>query len=68
MLVITCALDNLCLDAEALAEKIKAAGKHLVHRRMAECDHAWDKQYKPGTVQEKAKDDVYDLAVEMLRT
>ena len=68
VLVITCACDTLCLETEGLTEKIKAAGKGVVHRRLAKCDHAWDKFIQPGTVQEKAKDDAYDLAVEMLET
>ncbi|CAO2649235.1 Nn.00g066200.m01.CDS01 [Neocucurbitaria sp. VM-36] len=68
VLVITCACDTLCLEAEVLAEKVKATGKSVVHRRLANCNHAWDKEYQRGTVQEKAKDDAYDLAVEMLGT
>ncbi|EMC90834.1 hypothetical protein BAUCODRAFT_80751 [Baudoinia panamericana UAMH 10762] len=67
VLVITCACDSLAPETEGLAERIKAVpGKHLVHRRLEKCDHAWDKSYQPGTVQEKAKDEAYDLAVEML--
>ncbi|KAF1965622.1 esterase/lipase [Bimuria novae-zelandiae CBS 107.79] len=68
VLVITCALDTLCVEAEGLAEKLKAAGKRVVQRRMERCDHGWDKDVKPGTVQEKAKIEAYDLAVEMLKT
>ncbi|KAJ5906366.1 uncharacterized protein N7473_003282 [Penicillium subrubescens] len=68
-LVITCAYDNLCAEGEALVQKIRDAQgfEAVVHRRMEECDHAWDKSYLPGSPQEKAKDEAYDLAMELLR-
>jgi hypothetical protein len=34
---------------------------------MEDCDHAWDKSYQPGSPQEKAKDEAYDLAMKLLR-
>jgi predicted nucleic acid binding AN1-type Zn finger protein len=68
-LVITCAYDNLCAEGEALVKKIREAqgDDAVVHRRMENCDHAWDKSYLAGSTQEKAKDEAYDLAMEMLR-
>lgn len=69
VLFITAACDNLCLEAEALAAKIEAAGgeRNVVRRRMEKCGHAWDKMAKPGTVQEQAKDEAYAMAIDMLR-
>jgi acetyl esterase/lipase len=68
-LVITCAYDNLCAEGEALVQKIRDAqgSEAVVHRRMEDCDHAWDKSYQPGSPQEKAKDEAYDLAMKLLR-
>jgi hypothetical protein len=64
---IMCARDNLCVEAEELGAKIKAGpGKEVVHRRMEERDHSWNLKYKKGTVQERAKDEAYDLIVEAL--
>jgi acetyl esterase/lipase len=67
LVFITCARDNLCVEAEELGAKIRAVpGKAVVHRRMEECDHAWNLKYKKGSVQERAKDEAYDLIVEAL--
>jgi acetyl esterase/lipase len=67
LVFITCARDNLCVEAEELGVKIRAVpGKEVVHRRMEECDHAWNLKYKKGSVQERAKDEAYDLIVEAL--
>lgn len=67
-LIITCARDNLCLEGEALVRKIQdAQDESVVHRRMENCDHAWDKAYIAGTPQERAKDEAYDLVMEFLK-
>jgi acetyl esterase/lipase len=67
VLIITCGFDNLALETEDLAERIRRVpGINLEHKRMEKVGHAWDKEYKPDTHEEKAKDAVYDLAVEML--
>lgn len=70
MLVITCACDNLAPETETLVERIRNAPGHhnIVHRRMELCNHAWDKSYEHGSVQDKAKDDAYDLAVGLLNS
>ncbi|KAM0321656.1 hypothetical protein ACHAQA_010012 [Verticillium albo-atrum] len=68
VLIVTGACDSLAMEAEALAKKIEAVpGKHVVCERMEGCNHAWDKNYKPGSIQETAKNKAYDLVVEMLR-
>lgn len=68
VLIVTAACDTLCLETEALAARIEGTkGRHVVRYRGEKCDHAWDKNAKPGTVQAKARDHVYGLAVEMLR-
>lgn len=68
VLMISCACDSLCLEAEAVADKIEeAGGRNVVRRRMEKCDHGWDKRVKKGSVQETARDEAYDLAVQMLK-
>ena len=69
VLMISCACDSLCDEAERVATNIEAAGgdRNVVRQRMEHCDHAWDKSAK-GAVQKKARDDAYALAVEMLTT
>jgi hypothetical protein len=55
-------------EAETLAARIKAAdGSHnVVITRLEMCVHAWAESIKPGTIQEKTKNDAYTLAIEML--
>ncbi|KAJ5894227.1 hypothetical protein N7495_005918 [Penicillium taxi] len=68
MLFITCARDNLCHEAEALAQKIKAVpGKDVVCMRMDGCDHGWDKHCKPDSREEEARDKAYSLAKQILQ-
>ncbi|KAJ6140024.1 hypothetical protein N7471_006510 [Penicillium samsonianum] len=68
-LFFTCDRDNLCPEGEDLVQKLRDThgDDAIMHRRMENCDHAWDKSYKAGTPQEKAKDEAYDLAMELLR-
>ncbi|EXJ86755.1 hypothetical protein A1O3_03709 [Capronia epimyces CBS 606.96] len=68
IVIITCAGDNLCGEAESVAQRLSdMPGKHVSLRRMEKCNHAWDKSTKPGSVQEQAKHAAYDLAIETLR-
>ena len=68
MIFITCAGDSLALEAEQLADRIKAVpGNHVVIQRL-DCNHGWDKyKMKEGSSQEKAKNHSYALAAETLR-
>lgn len=67
VLVVTCDHDTLAPEAEALADKIAAVpGKRVVHRRIDDADHAWDKKCRPGTPQEAARDEAYDMVIKML--
>ena len=67
VLVITADGDSLALEAEDLAQRIKALeGRHVVSERMQGCSHAWDKRTRPGTPQYEAKERAYQLAVNML--
>lgn len=67
VLIITCGFDNLAPETENLAERIgKVPGINLKSQRVEKVGHAWDKECKPGTYEEKAKDAAYDSAVEML--
>ncbi|KAJ5189498.1 Alpha/beta hydrolase fold-3 [Penicillium cf. griseofulvum] len=56
----TAACDRLCLEGEALGNKIKGATKHVEMHRYDGCEHAFDKAYEKGSVQERAKDDLYE--------
>ena len=68
ILMITCARDNLAIEAEELAERFESVpGNHVVRRRMEECDHGFNLSAKEGTLQEKAKNDAYALAADLLR-
>lgn len=67
ILLITCALDNLAVEAEELAKKIAVLKtKTVVSRRMEECGHGWNLSANEGTVQEKAKWEAYALVLETL--
>ncbi|KAI9934911.1 hypothetical protein ASPWEDRAFT_175632 [Aspergillus wentii DTO 134E9] len=73
VLIVTGSQDPFAIEAEAVAEKIRLANvqlkgeRRVVCQRMEECPHAWDKHAIPGSVQERAKFDAYNLAVEMLK-
>ncbi|KAK1140288.1 hypothetical protein N8T08_010490 [Aspergillus melleus] len=61
--LVTAACDRLCLEGEALGNRIKeTTAKHVRIHRYDGCEHAFDKAYKKGSVQEKAKDDLYEKA------
>ena len=68
ILFITAACDSLCNDAEELAKKLQAAGKHAKLERMLECEHAWDKApCKESSMQEQEKRRAYDTVVSALK-
>lgn len=65
---ITCEKDSLCWEGEELAQNIeKVPGKNIVLRRLAQCDHAWDKFCEDGTVQGDAKHETYSSVIAFLR-
>ncbi|KAJ5116133.1 carboxylesterase [Penicillium angulare] len=70
MLVVTGELDESAVEAEALAEKARdegrAVGRDVVIRRVKGCGHAFDKKLT-GEIVVSAKNETYDLAVEILR-
>lgn len=70
VLFITAAQDNLCLEGEALAQRIQDANgkRRVVVKRMEGCGHGWDKQKGLGLLQQAAKDEAYGLAIDMLRS
>lgn len=64
---ITAAQDPFAIEAENLAEAIRAVeGKTVACERMDECAHGWDKEAIRGTSQCRAKDAAYALAVNVL--
>lgn len=63
ILLVTAACDRLCLEGEALGIKIRdATTKYIKMHRYDNCEHAFDKAYEKGSVQERAKDDLYEKA------
>ncbi|KAJ5127197.1 Alpha/Beta hydrolase protein [Penicillium atrosanguineum] len=61
--LVTAACDRLCLEAEALGNRIKdATTKNIKMHRYDGCEHAFDKAYEKGSVQERAKNDLYEKA------
>lgn len=68
VLIITCAHDNLAPETEEMADRLEnVPGMNLKRKRMEHCKHAWDKEYTAGSVQERAKDEAYAMAVDMLQ-
>jgi acetyl esterase/lipase len=66
-LFVTCGRDSLCLETERLAKRVEEKhGEGVLLRRMDKCGHAWDKSVKPGSHQERKRDEAYDLAIDML--
>lgn len=70
MLVVTGELDQSAIEAEKLAERAKneghATGREVIIRRMKGCGHAFDKKLT-GEVSVAAKNETYELVVEMLK-
>ncbi|KAJ5179324.1 hypothetical protein N7492_002534 [Penicillium capsulatum] len=67
VIFITAAQDPFAIEAENLAEAIRAVeGKTVACERMDECAHGWDKEAIRGTSQCQAKDAAYALAVGVL--
>ncbi|GAB1194025.1 hypothetical protein APSETT444_003262 [Aspergillus pseudonomiae] len=65
--LVTAACDRLCLEAEALGNRIKdTTAKHIKMHRYEGCGHAFDKAYEAGSVQERAKNDLYQKAAVFL--
>jgi acetyl esterase/lipase len=66
-LFVTCGRDSLCLETEGLAKRVEEKhGESVLLRRMDKCGHAWDKRVKPGSHQERKRDEAYALAIDML--
>ncbi|KAF3389951.1 Versiconal hemiacetal acetate esterase [Talaromyces pinophilus] len=63
----TGACNRLCIEGESLGTKImKATTKCVKMHRYDGCEHAFDKAYKEGSVQERAKNDLYQKAAVFL--
>ncbi|GLA09620.1 hypothetical protein AnigIFM60653_011951 [Aspergillus niger] len=61
--LVTAACDRLCLEGEVLGNRIKnSTTKYVKMQRYEGCEHAFDKGYEKGSVQERAKDDFYEKA------
>ncbi|KAL1297453.1 hypothetical protein AAFC00_004980 [Neodothiora populina] len=71
VLVITAAGDSLGPEGERFADRLIVAGgeaseRKVVVKRMEKCNHAFDKAPKPGSVEEKARDEAYQLCIDTL--
>ncbi|KAE8150593.1 Alpha/Beta hydrolase protein [Aspergillus avenaceus] len=67
ILFVTGSSDALGPEAEELGQRIKdSTDKHVEIVRYEDCDHAFDKLYEKGSVQEKAKDDMHDKVASFL--
>ena len=68
VLVISAAGDSLCWQDERFVQKLREAGgeRVVVHKRMEKVNHAFDKEPKAGSLEERAKDDAYALTVKTL--
>jgi acetyl esterase/lipase len=69
VLLVSCAYDTLALETERLAERVEheTLGRNLVCKRIEGVSHAWDKSCKVGSEEEKKRDAIYAIAVEMLK-
>lgn len=67
MAIFTGECDSLAPEANELAGRISAVpGRNVVHKMYEDCDHEWDKGPVPGSIQDRAKQDAYKRAVEVL--
>jgi acetyl esterase/lipase len=65
--LVTAACDRLCLEGETLGNRIRnETTKHVEMYWYEGCEHAFDKAYTKGSVQERAKDDFYERAATFL--
>lgn len=68
VLIVTAALDNLCSEAEDLADRIKSADRSQVTLYRAEkCNHGWDKKPVAGSPEALKRDKAYSLAASVLQ-
>ncbi|KAJ5082006.1 hypothetical protein N7532_011049 [Penicillium argentinense] len=67
LLLVTAGCDRLCLEGELLGNRIKdTTTKHVQMHRYDCCEHAFDKAYEKGSIQERAKDNMYERAASFL--
>ncbi|KAF1989737.1 alpha/beta-hydrolase [Aulographum hederae CBS 113979] len=71
VLVVTTGRDSMAPEAETFAETLKGrvGGNGVVAKRYEGVEHGWDKKpCKPGSVEERERDAMYQLAVNFLVT
>ncbi|KAK1141012.1 hypothetical protein N8T08_009669 [Aspergillus melleus] len=67
IMIISAGHDSLAPEAERLARRLQEdTTRHVVHERMTECDHAWDKTAKKGTKRWELRDKAYKAAIQAL--
>lgn len=67
IMMLTCEGDELCSEAEALARKLKTASRSVVHTRLEDVGHGFDKACRPGSREERIQDEVYALVTSTIK-
>jgi acetyl esterase/lipase len=70
VLIVTCAYDTLAPEAEQLADRIekeRGRASNLIRTRFEGVSHAWDKTVQAGSDGERKRDEVYAMAIEVLK-
>lgn len=74
VVIITCEGDTLAPEADALAEKLNDGGssssrrrRRVVHRRLKDVGHGFDKMGREGSLERKMRDGTYALVGEVLK-
>lgn len=67
VVIITCDGDFLCLEGEELAHKLDVGSRSVVHTRVLDAGHGFDKTCKPGSREEKLRDEIYAMVAKTLR-
>ncbi|KAI8816556.1 Alpha/Beta hydrolase protein [Fimicolochytrium jonesii] len=72
-LILTCAGDLLCAEAEELGHRLEQRatedhrGRKVLVKRLEGVGHAWDKKARDGTREAEVRDEAYVLAAEFLK-
>ncbi|XRM42709.1 hypothetical protein ABZX51_005920 [Aspergillus tubingensis] len=66
LFIATAARDRLCPAAEELAERIGKTNKYVETVRFSGCEHGFDREYMRGSLEEMAKDHLYDWVAAFL--
>lgn len=65
--ILTCDGDTLAPEGDALAERLDDRGRRLVHVRLEDAHHGYDKRCLPGSADWKKREDSYELGIGFLK-